>query len=243
MKNNLICEISDKNATIEFYHEEHNSMTLEMLSDLASLFDKLSNENRINTIILKSKGEKTFCAGANFNELKKISTFEEGKEFFSGFGNVILSMKNCSKLIVGRVQGKAVGGGMGLISACDIAFATEMSSLRLSELSIGIGPFVIALPVIRKIGIAAFSDLTLNPKEWKEATWAKEKGLFSKIFRDIESLDNHIENYIIEFAKYSQSSLVEIKKLIWHGTDHWPEFMNESAGKSGKLVLDVKFDY
>jgi methylglutaconyl-CoA hydratase len=232
-------EIKNSYAIIEFFHPSHNSLHSGLLNDLKLAIEKLEGEDLVKCILLKSGGERTFCAGANFDEMKAINNMETGEHFFSGFGGVINAMKNSSKLIIGRVQGKAVGGGVGLISACDIAFSTKFASIRLSELSIGIGPFVIAPAVERKLGLAGLTDLTLHPLEWKDAYWAKQNGMYSKVFETTEHLDDYVNNYMDEICSYSKKAIIETKKMLWHNTENWDEIMTERAKVSGKLVLKL----
>ncbi|HHH55330.1 MAG TPA: enoyl-CoA hydratase/isomerase family protein [Bacteroidetes bacterium] len=236
MKEYLNTELHEHYAIIEFFHPSHNSLHSGLLSKLSKAIVDIENEPSITCILLKSGGDRTFCAGANFDEMKAISNINEGKSFFMGFANVILSLKNSSKLVIGRIQGKAVGGGVGLISACDIAFSTKYASIRLSELSIGIGPFVIEPAVTRKIGLSGFTELTLNPLEWKTTEWSKEKGLFSQVFDSTELLDKYVEQYITDLSKYSPDTLKEIKKSLWYGTNHWEKLMINRAEISGRLV-------
>jgi len=186
---------------------------------------------------LKSEKEKAFCAGASFDELVAISTLTEGKKFFLGFANVINAMRNCTKIIVGRLQGKAVGGGVGLAAACDYCFATEEASIKLSELTIGIGPFVIEPAVTRKIGLAAFSELTLDATSWQTAYWAKEKGLYAKVFTTLDEMDKEVEILALKLSKYNIEALNELKKVLWKGTENWGDLLDQRAEISGKLIL------
>jgi len=233
----LYTKIDGKVAILEFGHPASNSFTTELLNRLTAELDKLSENSSISIIVLKSEGDRAFCAGASFDELMAVSNLEEGKVFFSGFANVINAMRNCSKVIVGRVQGKTVGGGVGLASACDYVFATEASAIRLSELSIGIAPLVIAPAVERKIGTTAISELSLAPTEWKNAYWAKEKGLFSKVFDDIKELDKELDFFSQKLAGYNPDALKELKKVLWKDTSHWDTLLVERAALTGKLVL------
>lgn len=233
----LYTKIENQVATLEFGHPASNSFTLELLNRLTAELDKLSNNDAVTVILLKSEGEKAFCAGASFDELMQVSNLEEGEVFFSGFANVINAMRRCKKLIVGRVQGKAVGGGVGLISACDYAFAVEGASIKLSELSIGIAPLVIAPAVERKIGIAAISELSLAATEWKTAYWAQEKGLYAKVFDNIEDLDTEVDFFTQKLAAYNPSALTDWKKVLWNNTDHWDTLLIERARITGSLVL------
>lgn len=233
----LYTSINGKIATIEFGHPASNSFVAELLDRLAKEFQKLSNNNTVTVIILKSEGEKAFCAGASFDELMAVSNLEEGKVFFSGFANVINAMRTCKKVIVGRVQGKTVGGGVGLVSACDYVFASENASIKLSELAIGIAPLVIAPAVERKIGVASLSELSLSPTEWKNAYWAKEKGLFSKVFDNIRDLDHELELFAEKLSSYNPEGLKDWKKVLWKGTDDWGTLLIERAALSGKLAL------
>ncbi|AMC11369.1 enoyl-CoA hydratase [Lutibacter profundi] len=233
----LYTHIQNNIATVEFYHPASNSMPSELLDRLTVAFNELSKNKDVHVIILKSEQDKTFCAGASFNELITISTIEEGKQFFLGFANVLNAMRNCSKLIIGRVQGKAIGGGVGLVAACDYCFATEQAAIKLSEFTIGIGPFVIAPFVKRKIGVAALSELTLDATSWQNAYWAKEKGLFAKVFETIREMDLEVENLALKLSKYNPDSLKEMKKALWKDTNNWEVLLAKRAEISGKLVL------
>jgi methylglutaconyl-CoA hydratase len=187
-------------------------------------------------LVLKSSGSGAFCAGASFDELLAISTPKEATKFFSGFANVLNAMRNCSKIIVGRIHGKAVGGGVGIAAACDYAFATTESAIKLSELAIGIGPFVIEPAVTRKIGKSASTEMTLDT-EWKSATWANQKGLYQKVYETPEELDLEITAFANKLASYNPEALSEIKKVLWEGTENWNTLLYERAEISGKLVL------
>lgn len=233
----LFTSINNHIATVEFGHPASNSFPSELLERLTKSLCELSDNDNVHVIVLKSEGDRAFCAGASFDELMAISNVSEGKQFFSGFANVINAMRTCSKLIIGRVQGKAVGGGVGLISACDYALATESAAIKLSELTIGIGPFVIAPAVERKMGKAAFSELTLAATEWKNAYWAKDKGLFAKVFETIDELDKELDYFSNQLASYNPDSLKQMKKSLWKDTEHWDSLLIERAEISGQLVL------
>ncbi|SNR39355.1 methylglutaconyl-CoA hydratase [Lutibacter agarilyticus] len=233
----LYTHIQNNIATVEFFHPASNSFPSELLARLAAEFKELSSNPEVHIIVLKSEKEKAFCAGASFDELVAISNFEEGKQFFLGFANVLNAMRNCSKIIIGRVQGKAVGGGVGIAAACDYCFATEQAAIKLSELTIGIGPFVIEPAVTRKIGIASFSELALDATSWKTAYWAKEKGLFASVFNSINEMDTEVENLALKLSTYNAEALVALKKTFWEGTEDWDILLNKRAEISGNLVL------
>ena len=233
----LYTNIQNKIATIEFGHPASNSFPSELLDRLTTELNSISYNNEVSVIVLKSEGERAFCAGASFDELVSISNLEEGKHFFSGFANVINAMRTCKKLIIGRIQGKTVGGGVGLAAACDYVFATENASIKLSEFTIGIGPFVIAPAVERKIGVAGLSELTLDATSWKNAYWAKEKGLFSKVVETQKELDNEVEILANKLASYNPEALFQMKKVLWEGTENWNNLLAERASVSGELVL------
>lgn len=224
-------------ATIEFGHPASNAFPGVLLERLTKAFYELSNRDDVQVIVLQSEGDRAFCAGASFDELLAIDTPEDGTRFFSGFAHVINAMRSCSKLIIGRVQGKAVGGGVGLAAACDYVLATEHASIKLSELAIGIGPFVIAPAVERKIGLAALSELTLAATEWKSAYWAKEKGLFAQVFESQKELDEEVATLATKLASYNPQALAEMKKVFWKDTEHWSTLLPERAAISGALVL------
>lgn len=235
----LYTSIKNNIATVEFGHPASNSFPSDLLTRLAKEFDILSKKEEVFVIVLKSEGERTFCAGASFDELVAIDNLQSGKDFFSGFANVINAMRRCSKLIIGRVQGKVVGGGVGLASACDYVLATEHASIKLSEFTIGIGPFVIAPAVERKIGVGGLAELTLDATNWKNAYWAKQKGLYARVFESIDELDKEIIILSEKLASYNPEALTEMKKALWLGTEHWEELLIERAKTSGKLVLSA----
>ena len=233
----LHISIVNKIATIEFGHPASNSFPSILLDRLTKELHKASNNEEIAVIVLKSEGDRAFCAGASFDELVAINNLDQGSKFFSGFANVINAMRTCSKIIIGAVQGKTVGGGVGLAAACDYTFATEAASIKLSELTIGIGPFVIAPAVERKIGVAGLSELTIAATEWKNAYWAKEKGLFAKVFETQNELTKETQLLAEKIASYNPDALKEMKKTLWIGTENWDTLLIERAEISGELVL------
>ena len=224
-------------ATIEFFHPMSNSLPGQLLSKLTEAINKAGKDDAVRVILLKSSGDRAFCAGASFDELSSIENLEEGKQFFSGFANVINAARKCPKLIIGRVQGKAVGGGVGLASAVDICFATKYASVKLSELAVGIGPFVVGPAVARKIGISAMSMLAINAAEWYTAEWAREKGIYSDIFDSAEEMDEAIKKLSDQLSRSNPEAMVMLKKTFWEGTENWDELLSERAAISGKLVL------
>ncbi len=222
---------------ISFFHPKHNSLPSELLELLRSEITAAGLNPEIRVIIIKSGGDRTFCAGASFDELISINDQHTGKKFFMGFANVINAIRTCPKLIIGRVQGKAVGGGVGLASALDYCLASKYASVKLSELNVGIGPFVVGPAVERKIGLSAFSQMTINADNFYSALWAKEKGLFAEVFDNVEALDQGVldmANYLLNTNPDAQSKL---KRIFWEGTEHWGELLEERAKISGNLVL------
>ncbi len=230
-------EDKDGLRTITFYHPAHNSLPSNLLKDLAESIRIAGEEDGVQLIVLKSAGERTFCAGASFTELASIEDYETGKTFFMGFANVINAIRKCPKIVIGRLQGKAVGGGVGLASACDYTMATKYASIRLSELAVGIGPFVIGPAVERKVGVSAFSHMALNATEWQTAEWAKQKGMFTEVFETTEQLDDYIQHFSKILLESNPEALSLLKKVFWEGTDHWNDLLEERAAMSGKLVL------
>jgi methylglutaconyl-CoA hydratase len=229
--------IKNKIGYIEFYHPNRNSMPSEILLKLRDAIVDAGNNEAINIIVLKSGGDRTFCAGASFNEVMAVKTADEGKTFFSGFANVINAMRTCPKLIIGRVQGKTVGGGVGLAAATDYCLATKYASIRLSELSIGIGPFVIEPAVSRKIGVTAMSQLTIDAETFFSAEYAKDNGLYADVFETVEALDAAIKELAEKLSSYNPEALKQMKLVFWKGTQHWDTLLTERAEISGKLVL------
>jgi methylglutaconyl-CoA hydratase len=223
--------------TIEFFHPQSNSLPGKILEDLAREIHFAGTHDSTKVIILKSSGEKTFCAGASFDELVAIKSEKEGLEFFSGFANVINNMRMCPKFIIGRIQGKCVGGGVGLACAVDYAIATNNADIKLSELAVGIGPFVVGPAVERKIGVSAFTGLAIDATSWRSADWARRKGMFAEMHETTEGMDEFVSKLANTLAQSSPQAMAEMKKVFWKGTEHWDELLKERAAISGKLVL------
>ncbi len=229
--------IKNNISFIEFYHPSHNSLPGDILQKLVNLIKNAGDNKDIKVIVLQSGGDRTFCAGASFKELVNISDEDSGKTFFSGFANVINAMRICPKLIIGRIQGKTVGGGVGIIAACDYCLATKYAEIKLSELNIGIGPFVIGPVIERKIGLSSLSQISLNPSKFFTTSWAKDNGLYAEVFENISELDLAVQAFAEELCSFNQEAMNEIKKLFWRGTDHWDTLLEEQATISGRLVL------
>lgn len=222
--------------TILFSHPAHNSMPSDQLKATVAALDEAGADPATRSILLRSGGSRTFCAGANLDELLAIEDFTTGKAFFMGFAELILAMRRCPKPIVVAVQGKAIGGGVGIASAADYCLATEAASVKLSELSIAIGPFVILPALVRKMGVAAATELSLDT-EWHSAAWAHDRGLYQRVFPNQEELLDAAETLAERLANYSLEAAGQLKQTLWAGTDHWPELLDERAGVSGRLVL------
>jgi methylglutaconyl-CoA hydratase len=224
-------------ATVEFFHPAGNSLPSNLLNRLVKSFNELSDDNSVRVIILKSEKDRTFCAGASLEELLAIDNPTDGVAFFSGFGKLVNAMRKCKKPIIGRIQGKAVGGGVGIIAACDYAMATENASVKLSEISIGIGPFVVEPAIRRKIGVGATGELALNPTMWQNAYWAKDKGLYARVFESLKDLDKEVQILSEQLASFSPEAVQHLKRVLWEGTDNWDTLLSERAQICGHLVL------
>jgi methylglutaconyl-CoA hydratase len=222
---------------IEFFHPQSNSLPGYILEDLALKIKRAGEDPYTIVILLRSAGEKAFCAGASFEELAAIKNEKEGLKFFSGFAQVINAMRNCPKFIIGRIHGKCVGGGVGLVAAVDYAIAVEVADVKLSELGMGIGPFVVGPVVERKIGVSAFSQLAIDATMWRSADWARRKGLFAELHQSTEEMDEAVERLANTLVHTSPAAMAELKKSLWKGTEHWDQLLMERAAISGKLVL------
>lgn len=233
----VISSIKDRIQTIEFYSDNHNALPSNILAKLCEEIKLAGKNPEVLLIILKSAGDRTFCAGANFDELMRIENEDEGSLFFSGFADVILACKNCPKIIIGRVQGKAIGGGVGIAAAVDYCMATHYSTIRLSELAVGIGPFVIGPAVVRKMGVSAFSMMALNPTEWQTAEWAKTKGLYHEVFPDIKQMDEYLDHFTNNLLQYNPAALCHLKQIFWEDTEDWDHLLDQRTRISGELVL------
>jgi methylglutaconyl-CoA hydratase len=224
-------------GTIVFFHPQSNSMPGVQLRNLATEIEKLGKDENVKVIVLKSDGDKAFCAGASFDELISIKDLETGLHFFSGFAMVINAMRKAPKFILVRVQGKAVGGGVGIAASADYAIAHESAQVKLSELAVGIGPFVVGPAVERKVGTSAFCQLTINASEWQSAQWAREKGLYAEVCTTAQELDSKVDLLAEKLSASNPEAMQMLKKVMWEGTEHWDKLLVDRAGMSGKLVL------
>jgi len=229
--------IENQVGYIEFFHPAHNSLPGDVLAELAQSITEIGNNDKVRVVVLKSGGDRTFCAGASFKELVNIKDEAEGKIFFSGFANVINAMRKCPKFIIGRIQGKTVGGGVGLASATDFCMATKYAAIKLSELNVGIGPFVVGPAVERKMGLSATSQIAIDANSFYPAEWAREKGLFNKVFDSTEELDEAVKEFAENLCSYNTEAMKEMKTIFWKGTDDWDTLLLERAQISGRLVL------
>ena len=226
-------------ATVEFASEQANALSMDLLQRLANELDALSTRENIKAVVLRSAGEKAFCAGAFFNELVQVDSPESGQCFFSGFARVLCAIRNCQKPVIARAHGKAVGGGVGVLAACDYVFATEAAAIRLPELSIGIGPFVIAPAIERKMGVGALAELSLTPDQWKNAYWAEKKGLYARVFENTADLDKELGYFTDKLSSYPLEALVEIKHMLWKGCPSWEPLLFDNASVTGRLALSA----
>ena len=224
-------------GTIEFFHPAHNSLPGDILAKLAAAITEAGTNDAVKVIVLKSGGTRTFCAGASFKELISINDAETGKVFFSGFANVINAMRKCPKFIIGRVQGKTVGGGVGIAAATDYCMASKFAAIKLSELNIGIGPFVVGPAVERKLGLTGMSQIAIDANTFYTPEWAKDKGLFAQVYESTEELDDQVQAFAENLCTYNPEAMSEMKKIMWSGTDHWDTLLAERAIISGRLVL------
>lgn len=224
-------------TTITFSHPQSNSMPSKQLEKLAHEIHFAGTHDETKVIVLKSAGDKTFCAGASFDELTQIQNEKEGETFFSGFANVINNMRRCPKFIIARIQGKCVGGGVGIAAAADYAIALHTADIKLSELAVGIGPFVVGPAVERKIGVSAFSALAIDASMWRNSDWAKKKGLFAEVHENVENMDESIKRLADTLAHSHPQAMAELKNVFWKGTEHWDTLLQQRAAISGKLIL------
>ena len=223
-------------TTIEFFHPKSNSLPGKILAEMAKEIHFAGTHTETKVIILKSGGDKSFCAGASFDELLEIKTEKEGLTFFSGFAHVINAMRTCPKFIIARVQGKCVGGGVGIAAAADYTIATEKADVKLSELALGIGPFVVGPAIERKIGVTAFYALAIDAAMWRNSEWAKKKSLFAEVHPDIASMDESIDRLATTLSHSNPEAMTQLKKIAWANTSHWDTLLLERAAISGTLI-------
>ncbi|MBA3656535.1 MAG: enoyl-CoA hydratase/isomerase family protein [Gemmatimonadaceae bacterium] len=229
-------EVADGIATITFSHPKSNSLPAAVLQALADSVRAAGKNDDARVIVLRSTGEGAFCAGASFSELQRVTTPEEGQTFFSGFGSLILAMIRAPKFVIARVQGKTVGGGAGIVAASDYAIATRAASVRLSELAVGIGPFIIGPVIEKKVGLAAFSAMAVDA-DWRDSVWAERHGLFAELTEDIPQLDVRVAARAKTLAASNPEAMARLKEIFWAGTESWNELLKVRAATSGKLVL------
>jgi methylglutaconyl-CoA hydratase len=230
-------QVADGIATVSFFHPKGNSLPGAILARLAEEITAVGSNPAATVIVLRSEGESAFCAGASFQELQAVRTPEEGQRFFMGFARLILAMTRCPKFIIARVHGRVVGGGVGICAAADYAVAVPGASVKLSELAVGIGPFVVGPVIEKKIGLAAFGMLAVNAQEWRDAEWARQHGLFAEVRGTVEEMDQAVTALSARLAARNPEAMARMKQVFWQGTDQWETLLAERAALSGSLVV------
>jgi len=223
-------------ASIGFSHPQSNSLNSRLLKELTESINKLANDKTARVIVIRSDGDKSFCAGASFDEMLEIKDFKTGKEYFMQFVRLLNAMRNCPKIIIARVHAKAVGGGVGIAAASDYTMACNEASIRLGDLALGLGPFVVGPAIERKIGKTNFITMSIDA-DWHDAFWAKQAGLYTKVFANKNDLDEAVSGLAKKISLCSEEAITEMKKIFWHGTENWDSLLEERAEISGKLVL------
>jgi len=224
-------------TTIEFYHPKGNSLPGKLLETIAQAIHSEGVDTNTKVIILRSAGTGAFCSGASFDELENIKTAEEGATFFRGFAKIINAMRRAPKFIIVRIHGKCIGGAVGIAAAADYAIAVEGADIKLSELAVGIGPFVVGPAVQRKIGLSPFTQLTIDAGMWRPADWARRKGLYAELHPELTGMDDSIERLSFTLSHSNPDAMKELKKVFWAGTENWDDLLNERAAISGRLIL------
>lgn len=232
----VTCSITEGIATVSFYHPKSNSLPAVILNDIANRISAVGKHPACRVVVVRSEGAGTFCAGASFDELKQIDSPEAGKEFFMGFARVILAMRRCSKPIITRVQGKVVGGGVGIVAASDYALAVPEAPMRLSELAVGLGPFVVGPAIERKIGAGAFSAMALDA-DWRDSAWCLAHGLYTRVCDNLQALDQVLGTLAHRIAAFNPEAIAQLKSALWHDTESWDRLLEDRAAMSGRLVL------
>lgn len=230
--------VRDGVGTVEFSHPKGNSLPARLLNDLASAIRTLGADDAARVIVLRSAGSGTFCAGASFDEFTAVADAAQGKEFFSGFARVIAAMVRAPKFVLARVQGRAAGGAIGLICASDYSIAVRSAQVKLSELQVGIGPFVVGVVIERKLGLAPFQSLAVHA-DWHDAAWCERHGVYSAVVEDEAALDAAIDAHAKRLAASNPEAMREMKRIFWRGTDDWEALMGERAAMSGRMVLSA----
>ena len=222
---------------LEFGNPAGNSLPSPLLKAFKAGLIALEKDSNVRVIVIQSFGDRAFCGGASLAEMKTLQTLEEATAFFMGIADLINTLRSLSKFVIGRVHGKVVGGGVGLVAACDYVLAKSTAQIKLSELSIGIGPYVIEPVVSRKIGGTAFAQLSLDAHQWKSAAWAEDKGLYHALFETQVELDLAVKTNAERFASYPEKAVKTLRKLHWKETEHWDQLLPKNAAITGKLAL------
>ncbi len=230
-------EIRNSISEITFGTPKSNSLPGEILEKLAQTILIEGKKEEVKAILLKSEGEKVFCAGASFDELLEIDELEASKKFFGGFAKVLNAMRSCGKIVVVRVQGKTTGGGVGIACGADYCFATKNAALALTEINLGIGPFVIGPYVERKIGKSQFSAMAIDA-DFRSAEWAEQHNIYHSVSETIAEMELKLGIFLDKLSARSDEALALIKKVSWEGTEHFEELMPERIHMSASLILE-----
>ena len=232
----VVVTIADGIGTIRFHHPKGNSLPGALLRRLAEAVTWVGMDPAARVIVLRSEGTGAFCAGASFDELVEINDAESGEEFFSGFARVILAMIRAPKFVLVRVHGRTAGGGVGIAAAGDYTFACTGASSKLSELAVGIGPFVVGPVIERRVGRGPYAAMAVDVN-WRDAAWCEQHGLYARVLDDVALMDAAINALAGTLAASNPEAMAEMKRVFWEGTEHWEQLLASRARVSGRLVL------
>lgn len=193
----------------------HNAFNDELIGEAIDLFSNI-DPKAARAVVLQGTG-KNFCAGADLNWMSRMVSYtrEENVRDSSLLAKMYALINECPLPVIGRIQGAAIGGGVGLVSVCDVAISTAKTQFGLSEVKLGILPAVISPYVIAKIGESHARALFLTGERF-DAERALRIGLVHRVVETAEDLDNAVYETITQLKTSGPEAVNACKKLIAH---------------------------
>lgn len=219
-KNNLL-NIDERGVAFVILNRPHvhNAMSAELIQEMQHICATIESDNRVRVVVLSGAGE-TFCAGGDLKWMESniTKTRAQRVEETGELANMLAALNGLSKPLIGRIQGPAYGGGVGMISVCDISIGVDTAAFGLTEVKLGLTPATISPYVVKRIGVTHARRNFFNSRIFK-ADEAKNINLLTDVVSANE-LDKAIEKEVNMILKCAPGAIASTKKLIDYVDTH-----------------------
>ncbi|MBI2711896.1 MAG: enoyl-CoA hydratase/isomerase family protein [Bdellovibrio sp.] len=221
--------------------EVRNAFNDQVIEDLTRTFSEDAKKNDVRAVVLAGEGA-SFCAGGDLNWMKRSVdlTREENLKDTRKLTEMFALMNECPKPLIGAVQGHAIGGGVGLVSVCDIVVAVQTTEFSLSEVRLGIVPACIGPFVVSKIGASHARGLFVSAERFQGAK-AREIGLVHECVEDHAALQQSVERILGNILQCGPNAIGVAKRLVLELS--WPEHrksLKDPLGYVAEVLADLR---